>query len=168
MVNRASMKTNNHESAPAKLRHERRPRWAERSGARLDEPTTTNREPTQMTPVTMCTTLRMTMDASAASIVPPLPGAGQSPTDRVLTRSRSRSDHEAAGVLSPRPLKNVADHAGARDGFWQVGVCIFPLALASLDDAEGEMRDPSAVDHPRALQVDGSGPQMVEQRDAAP
>ena len=30
------------------------------------------------------------------------------------------------------------------------------------------MRDPSAVDHPRALQVDGSGPQMVEQRDAAP
>ena len=41
-----------------------------------------------------------------------------------------------------------------------------PLAL--LDDAEGEMRDPSAVDHPRALMVDGSGPQMVEQRDAAP
>ena len=47
-------------------------------------------------------------------------------------------------------------------------MCIVPLALASLDDAEGEMRDPSAVDHPRALQVDGSGPQMVEQRDAAP
>ena len=57
-----------------------------------------------MTPVTMCTTLRMTMDASAASIVPPLPGAGQSPTDRVLTRSRSRLDDEAAGVLSPETL----------------------------------------------------------------
>ena len=61
-----------------------------------------------------------------------------------------------------------AEGAGAHDGFQQVGVCIVPLALASLDDAEGEMRDPSAVDHPRALQVDGSGPQMVEQRDAAP
>ena len=32
-------------------------------------------------------------------------------------------------------------------------MCIVPLALTSLDDAEGEMRDPSAVDHPRALQV---------------
>ncbi len=34
--------------------------------------TTTNNEPTQMTPVTMCTTRRMTMDASVASIAPPL------------------------------------------------------------------------------------------------
>ena len=37
-----------------------------------------------------------------------------------------------------------------------------PGSAASLDDAEGEMRDPNAVNDPSLLQVDGSGPQMVE------
>jgi hypothetical protein len=38
-----------------------------------------------------------------------------------------------------------------------------PSSVASLDDAEGEVRDPNAVNDPSPLQVDGSGPQMVEQ-----
>ena len=37
------------------------------------------------------------------------------------------------------------------------------IRRTSLDDAEGKMRDPSALDHPRALQVDRPGPEVVEQ-----
>ena len=59
----------------------------------------------------------------------------------------SRSADKRSMYIAP----GQAEGAGARDGFQQVGVCIVPLALASLDHAEGEMRDPSAVDHPRAL-----------------
>src|SRR5512132_3927508 len=35
-------------------------------------------------------------------------------------------------------------------------------------DAEGEMGHPSALDHPRALQIDRPGAEVVEQSDAAP
>jgi hypothetical protein len=38
----------------------------------------------------------------------------------------------------------------------------------SLEDAEGEMGHPSALDHPRALQVDRPDAEVVEQGDAAP
>ena len=42
------------------------------------------------------------------------------------------------------------------------------IGPASLDDAEGEMGHPSALDHPRALQVDRPDAEVVEQSDAAP
>src|SRR6266516_8066586 len=38
----------------------------------------------------------------------------------------------------------------------------------SLHDAEGKVRHASALDHPRALQVDRPGAEVVEQADAAP
>src|SRR5215218_8892956 len=41
-------------------------------------------------------------------------------------------------------------------------------SLDSLEDAEGEMGHPRALDHPRALQVDRPGAEVVEQADAAP
>src|SRR5512132_1532979 len=42
------------------------------------------------------------------------------------------------------------------------------IGRTSLYDAEGEMRHPSALDHPRALQVDRPDAEVVEQGDAAP
>jgi hypothetical protein len=69
-----------------------------------------------MTPVTMCTTLRMTMDVSIASTVPPLRSAAS------LRRIRSSRGKDAIGPRGNRCLflENVADHAGARWGAWQV------------------------------------------------
>ena len=37
------------------------------------------------------------------------------------------------------------------------------IGRASLHDAEGKMRHPSALDHPRALQIDRPDAEMVEQ-----
>ena len=42
------------------------------------------------------------------------------------------------------------------------------LVATSLHDAERKMRDPSALDHPGALQLDRLGAQVVEQSDAVP
>ena len=42
------------------------------------------------------------------------------------------------------------------------------IGRPSLHDAEGQMCHPSALDHPRALQVDRPGAEVVEQSDAAP
>jgi hypothetical protein len=97
MVNRASMKTTS---------TNRRMRTSDMNGAPAGpsaaalgctNTTTTNKEPTQMTPVTMCTTLRMTIDASAASIVPPLSSAasllriGSSRVKDAISATRERT-----------------------------------------------------------------------------
>ena len=37
------------------------------------------------------------------------------------------------------------------------------IGRTSLEDAEGQMRHPSALDHPRALQTDRPGAEVVEQ-----
>jgi hypothetical protein len=87
-----------------------------------------------------------------------------SPSSR---RSATLSIHNRPYAFARTGPKRRPYALGRVMGFGRSGVHL-PLAPASLDDAEGEMRDPSAVDHPCALQVDGSGPQMVEQRDAAP
>jgi hypothetical protein len=57
-----------------------------------------------MTPVTMCTTLRMTMDASAASIVPPFPGAPVSYGSVLTSQGRGRITKQPVFLL-PRPVR---------------------------------------------------------------
>ncbi len=42
------------------------------------------------------------------------------------------------------------------------------LVATSLHDAERKVRDPSALDHPRAFQLDRPRAQVVEQSDAVP
>src|SRR4051812_17442149 len=42
------------------------------------------------------------------------------------------------------------------------------IGRTSLHDAEGKVRHPSALDHPRALQIDRPSAEVVEQSDAAP
>jgi len=81
--------------------------------------------------------------------------------------SATRRDQNPWSALGPHRSGNPRFSAGM-SGHERSAVPADRRGHTSLYDAVGKVRHPSALDHPRALQVDRSGAEVVEQSDAAP